>query len=247
MALRNQVAVITGATRGIGRAVGERFAAAGATVVGVYARSGEIAARLQAEMAAQSLPGGFYQGSVDDPDFVGELMRRVMAEYGRIDVLVNNAGATRDNLAMRMSVEEWDAVLRTNLQGTLLCAAEAIPYMKRQGGGSVINVVSVSGLYGREAQANYSAAKGAVIGLTKLLARRYAEEGIRVNAVAPGMIATEMTEPVPPGKMENFLHHTHLKRQGTAQEVAEGILGLASGASGYLSGQVLKLDGGFLR
>ncbi|MCC3372469.1 SDR family NAD(P)-dependent oxidoreductase [Cohnella sp. REN36] len=245
--LRNRVAIVTGATRGIGRAVGERFASAGATVVGVYARSGEIAARLQAEMAERSQPGGYYQGAVDDPLFVGDLMKRVMAAYGRIDILVNNAGVTRDQLALRMSVEEWDDVLRTNLQGTLLCAAEAIPYMKLQGGGSVINVVSVSGLYGREAQANYSAAKGAVVGLTKLLARLHAEEGIRVNAVAPGMIATEMTERIPAGKMDNFLHHTHLKRQGTAQEIAEGILGLASGASGYLSGQVLKLDGGFLR
>jgi 3-oxoacyl-[acyl-carrier protein] reductase len=247
MTLQNQVAIITGATRGIGRAVWERFASAGATVVGIYAKSGEIAAQLQAEMAAQSISGGFYQGSVDDPAFVSELMQRVQQDFGRIDVLVNNAGITRDNLAMRMTVEEWDAVLNTNLLGTLLCATEAIPYMRQQGGGSVINVVSVSGIYGREAQANYSTAKGAIVGLTKLLARRHAEEGIRINAVAPGMIATDMTELIPPGKMENFLNHTNLKRQGTSKEVAEAILPLACGASGYLSGQVLKVDGGFLR
>ncbi|QHW35139.1 3-oxoacyl-ACP reductase FabG [Paenibacillus rhizovicinus] len=247
MTLQNRVAVITGATRGIGRAVWERFAEAGATVIGVYARSGEIAAKLEAEMASRSIAGRFYRGSVDDPVFVRTLMRQVKAQFGRIDILVNNAGITRDNLAMRMTVEEWDAVLHTNLQGTLLCAAEAIPYMRQQGGGAVINVVSVSGLHGREAQVNYSTAKGAVVGLTKLLARRHAREGIRVNAVAPGMIATEMTEQIPPAKLDNFLHHTNLGRQGTADEIAAAILPLASGASGYLSGQVLRVDGGFLR
>jgi len=247
MMLHNQVAIITGATRGIGRAVWDHFAAAGATVVGVYARSGDIAAQLQAEMTAKSIPGCFYQGSVDDPAFVRDLMKRVKEQFGRIDILVNNAGITRDNFAMRMTVEEWDAALHTNLQGTLLCASEAIPYIRQQGGGSVINVVSVSGVYGREAQINYSTAKGAVIGLTKLLARRHAGEGIRINAIAPGMIATEMTEQLPTGKLENFLRHTNVKRQGTVNEVAAAILPLASGATGYLSGQVLKVDGGFLR
>jgi 3-oxoacyl-[acyl-carrier protein] reductase len=245
--LQDRVAIVTGATRGIGRAVWEQFSAAGATVIGVYARSGDIAARLQAEMESRSVPGAFYQGSVDDRAFVRKLMRRVKRQFGRLDILVNNAGITRDNLAMRMTVEEWEAVLRTNWLGTLLCATEAIPYMREQGGGSVINVVSVSGIHGREAQANYSAAKGAVIGLTKLLARRHAQEGIRVNAIAPGMIATEMTEPLSAGAMATFLGNTNLKRQGTADEVAAALLPLASGAADYVSGQVLKVDGGFLR
>lgn len=245
--LQDRVAIVTGATRGIGRAVWEQFSAAGATVIGVYARSEEIAARLEAERESRSIPGAFYQGSVDDPAFVKELMQRVKRQFGRLDILVNNAGITRDNLAMRMTVEEWDTVLQTNWLGTLICATEAIPYMREQAGGSVINVVSVSGLHGREAQANYSTAKGAVIGLTKLLARRHAQEGIRVNAVAPGMIATEMTESLPAGTMDAFLGHTHLKRQGTAGEAAAALLPLASGAAAYVSGQVLKVDGGFLR
>ncbi|QHT61953.1 SDR family oxidoreductase [Paenibacillus lycopersici] len=247
MPQHNRVAIVTGATRGIGRAVFERYAEAGAAVVGVYSKRADLAERMEADMASKSMKGRLYRGAVDDADFVRSLMRDVREQYGRIDILVNNAGIARDNLAMMMTAEEWDAVMQTNLMGTLLCAAEAIPYMRRQGGGAIVNVVSVSGIHGREAQANYSAAKGAVIGLTKLLARRHAQEGIRIHAIAPGMVDTEMTERVPAGKMDNFLHHTHLKRQAKACEIAETIVALASGGHGYLSGQVLKVDGGFLR
>jgi 3-oxoacyl-[acyl-carrier protein] reductase len=245
--LENQVVIVTGATRGIGKAVLERFAAEGATVIGVYAKSEDIATTVQAEMDRLGYSVRLHKGLVDDIHFVRSLMLQVKNEFGRIDCLVNNAGIVQDQLSMRMTLDQWDAVIHTNYMGTLMCCAEAIPIMEENHRGTVINVVSITGIYGREAQINYGTSKGAIIGLTKLLARRYAKAGILVNAIAPGMIETEMTEQVPSDKMDNFLSHTHLERLGTKSEIANVTLMLASGLSNYVSGQVLRVDGGFLR
>lgn len=247
MKLRNQVAIVTGATRGIGRAAFERFAAEGAAVIGLYAANVDLAQQLLGKWNGNGVPLRMVQGSVDDPGFIRELIPEVVREFGRIDILVNNAGIVRDSLAVMMPISDWDDVFRTNFNGTLLCASETIPVMLQQQSGRIVNVVSVSGIYGREAQTNYAASKGAVIGLTKMLARRYGREGIRINAIAPGMIETEMTALVPSGKMENFINHTNMGRMGTVEEIADAILFLASGQSEYISGQVLKADGGFLR
>ncbi|MBP1989983.1 3-oxoacyl-ACP reductase FabG [Paenibacillus eucommiae] len=247
MLLRDQVAVVTGATRGIGRAAMERLAAEGASVVGVYNSSDKLAEELQSELALRGSDVRMFKGSVTDRSFIASMMKQVYDELGRMDILVNNAGISDDQLALMMSEEQWDTVFRTNFTGTCICCQEAIPYMAAGGGGKVVNVVSVSGVYGREAQVNYAASKGAIIGLTKMLARRYAADGIRLNALAPGMITTQMTDKVPLEKQHNFLRHTNMNRMGTAEEIAGSIVYLASPLSDYVSDHVLKADGGFLR
>jgi 3-oxoacyl-[acyl-carrier protein] reductase len=189
----------------------------------------------------------FFQGSITDRDFVRQMMEQVAADYGRIDVLINNAGIVSDNFTSQMSLAEWDRVFRTNFEGTYICCQEAIPYMERQGGGKIVNVISVTGVLGREAQTNYGASKGSIIGLTRMLARRYASQGIYVNAIAPGMIQTEMIGHVPQDKLNNFLAHTDLKRLGSAREIADSVLFLSGEMSDYIAGSVLKVDGGFMR
>lgn len=245
--LDGRVAVITGATRGIGREIVNRFAAAGAAVVGIYQSSTGSAEELAAHWQERGRTVRFFQGSVADSSFVAEVFRQVWSEFGRLDVLVNNAGITRDNLLMQMTDEQWQGPIHVNWEGTFNCCAEAIPYMRRQSAGAIINMVSVTAVLGREAQCNYGASKGAIIGLTRTLSRLYGAEGIRVNALAPGMIETEMIDHVPAKKLENFTHHTHPKRLGRASEVADAALFLATNLSSYFTGTVLKLDGGFVR
>jgi|HigsolmetaGSP11D_1036233.scaffolds.fasta_scaffold06721_3 3-oxoacyl-[acyl-carrier protein] reductase len=246
-AFAGQVAVVTGITRGIGRATAMKLIAQGAAVAGIYVSNDEAAMSLRE--AAESIGGRvrLYKGSVDDPAFVRSMMEDVYTTFGRIDVLVNNAGRTQDQMALLMTEEQWDAVIAANVKGVIHASQAAIPYMARQRSGSIVNVTSVSGLYGREAQTNYAASKGALIGLTKLFARLHAADGIRVCAVAPGMIDTDMLTGLSESKLEDFLQHTLVKRLGTAEEVADAILYLADGRSAYATGQVLKLDGGFLR
>ncbi|MDF2667868.1 MAG: 3-oxoacyl-(Acyl-carrier protein) reductase [Paenibacillus sp.] len=247
MLLRDQVAVITGATRGIGRAVMERFVSEGAIVAGVYSSSDELAQELQVKLTAEGGQVRMFKGSVADRHFISSIFKQLNQEFGNIDIVVNNAGISQDQLALMMTEEEWSTVFRTNFTGTCVCCQEAIPYMTAGGGGKIVNVVSVSGVYGREAQVNYATSKGAIIGLTRLLARRHAADGIRLNAIAPGLIATQMTDTVPQEKQDNFLLHTNQKRLGTVQEIAGSILYLASSQSDYVSDHVLKADGGFLR
>lgn len=247
MLMKRRVAVITGATRGIGKAILHRFAEEGAAIVGVYASSDRLADDIRNEWQAKGVDITFYKGSITDRDFVRGLMEQVVSQHGAIDVLVNNAGVVADNFASQMPLDDWNRVFRTNYEGTYRCSLEALPYMERQGSGKIVNVISVTGVIGREAQTNYGASKGAIIGLTRLMARQYASKGIYVNAVAPGMINTEMIGHVPQEKLDNFLAHTDMKRLGEPKEIADAVLFLSGTMSDYVAGTVLKVDGGFIR
>ncbi|MCZ8513159.1 SDR family NAD(P)-dependent oxidoreductase [Paenibacillus filicis] len=247
MRMKDRVAIITGATRGIGKSVLYRFAEEGAIVIGVYASSEHLARQIEDELRPQGVRTAFFKGSITDRDFVRRLMEQVYSDYGKIDVLINNAGIVADNFTSQMSLDEWDRVYRTNFEGTYSCCIEAIPYMERQGSGKIVNVISVTGVLGREAQTNYGTSKGSIIGLTRMLARRYASKGIYVNAIAPGMINTEMIGHVPKDKLDNFLVHTDLKRLGESREIADSVLFLSGEMSDYIAGGVLKVDGGFMR
>lgn len=246
MLLKNKTAVVTGATRGIGRAVLERFVEEGAQVLGIYRSSDRLAAELQQSMAAAAGNVTMLKGSIEDPAFVQHAMEKAYEAFGSIDVLVNNAGSADDALTMMMTEEQWQSVFSTNFQGTCHCCNACLPYMIKQGAGRMVNIVSVSGIYGRAGQLNYAASKGAIGGFSKLLARKYAAQGIHINMIAPGMVETDMTSAVSADKMENFLSHTHMKRQGTAREIADHVLFLSSAMSGYMSGTVLNVDGGFM-
>lgn len=245
--LHGQVAIVTGATRGIGRAVLDRFAEEGATVIGLYQSQEALAKDASAYWAERGRRVRFYRGGISDEAFVSQTFRHVWEEYGRLDIVVNNAGVTRDTLLFEMTDEAWKLPVAVNWGGTLLCCHAALPYMERQKSGCIINMVSVTAVFGREAQCNYGASKGAIVGLTRLLGRRYAPKGIRINALAPGMIKTEMLDSVPQEKLDNFVHHTQCKRLGQAREVADAALFLASHLSTYVSGTVLKVDGGVIR
>lgn len=246
-AFHDKVIVITGVTRGIGRAAALRFIAEGAAVAGIYVSSDDAALELQQHIQANGGRMSLYKGSVTNREFIANTFSDIFGSYGRVDVLVNNAGRASDGMALLMPEEQWNDVVGTNFIGTCNCSQEVMPYLIKQGGGSIVNVVSVSGVYGREAQTNYAASKGAVMGLTKLLARRYASEGIRVSALAPGMIDTEMALHVPEDKLAEFLRHTASGRLGSAEEIADAIVYLASPLAAYTAGHVLKIDGGFLR
>jgi 3-oxoacyl-[acyl-carrier protein] reductase len=247
MLLQDRVAVVTGATRGIGKSILYRLAEEGAKVIGVYANSDQAAREIEEDIWGKGGQVQFYKGSVTDRAFVGEMFQEIKEKQGSLDVLVNNAGIVRDQLLFQMPDEDWEAVYRTNFLGTYICSTEVLPYMKEQQAGKVVNVVSVTGVIGREAQTNYGASKGSIMGLTRLLARKYATRGIAFNAVAPGMINTEMIGHVPKEKLDNFLRYTNVNRLGEPEEVAQAVLYLASDLSGYVTDTVLRVDGGFLR
>ncbi|MDT9721990.1 SDR family oxidoreductase [Paenibacillus sp. ClWae2A] len=247
MTFRDHVVVVTGVTRGIGRAIALRFIAEGAIVAGIYVRDDAAADELTAEVKAAGGRMLLFKGSVADQGFVADVMRKVFDTFGRIDALINNAGRVSDQMVLRMEERQWNEVLDTNYVGACYCSQEVVSYMLLQDRGSIINLVSVSGIYGREGQCNYAASKGALMGLTKLYARQYAAQNIQVSAIAPGMIDTEMTGEVPQEKLNDFLRNTLTGRQGSAEEVAEAVIYLAGPAACYHTGQTLKLDGGFLR
>lgn len=244
--LAGKVAIVTGASRGIGRATALALAAEGASVVVNYARSSSAADAVVAEIEA--LPGNAkaiaLQADVSQADQVDALFNQVMEKWGQIDVLVNNAGITRDTLLLRMKQEDWQAVIDLNLTGVFLCTKVASKIMLKQRSGRIINITSVVGLMGNAGQANYSAAKAGVIGFTRAVAKEVASRGITVNAVAPGFIATDMTEDI---KAEDILKFIPLGRYGQAEEVAGLIRFLAADpAAAYITGQVFNVDGGMV-
>ncbi len=243
----DRVVLVTGASRGIGRAVATRFAEAGARVVGVYRSRMEDANSLM--RAVPSAPGSIamWQGDVADGAFAKALVTEIVQQYGRLDVLVNNAGMSRDGPVGMMPDEDWQTVFATNFRGAYHFSSAVVPHMLHQSDGAIVNVVSVSGVYGRAGQANYAASKGAIIGLTQLMAAKYAQAGIRINAVAPGLIATDMLDALEQKQRNRFLAYTHLQREGTVKEVASTIEWLCQSVNSYLSGQVVPCDGGFMR
>ena len=242
--LSGKTAVVTGASRGIGKAIACKLAAEGASVVLNYKGSRERAEEVKARIEAEG--GTAYLLPCDVADFAAceAFMKEAIGLLGRLDILVNNAGITRDGLLMRMSEEDYDAVLNTNLKGTFHCIRFAARQMIKQRSGRILNISSVSGVLGNAGQANYAASKAGVIGLTKSAAREFAGRGITVNAIAPGFIHTEMTEALPEKVRENAVAQIPLGRFGEAEEVAEAAAFLVSDRAGYMTGQVLHIDGG---
>ncbi|GAB4334622.1 MAG: 3-oxoacyl-[acyl-carrier-protein] reductase [Leptolyngbyaceae cyanobacterium] len=242
--LKDKVAIVTGASRGIGRATALALASEGANVVVNYASSQEAANQVVAEITAMGSQAIALPADVSQADQVDSLVNAVMEKWGRINVLVNNAGITRDTLLLRMKLEEWQAVIDLNLTGVFLCTRAVSKIMLKQRSGRIINITSVAGQMGNPGQANYSAAKAGVIGFTKTVAKELASRGITVNAVAPGFIATDMTSDL---NAEEILKFIPLNRYGQPEEVAGMIRFLAADpAAAYITGQVMNVDGGMV-
>lgn len=243
--LTEQVAIVTGGSRGIGRATALMLADAGANIVVNYARASAAAEEVVAAIADRGGSAIAMQADVSNADQVEALVQAAKDKWGRIDVLVNNAGITRDTLLLRMKPEDWQAVIDLNLSGVFLCTRAVSKLMLKQRSGRIINIASVAGLMGNPGQANYSAAKAGVIGFTKTVAKELATRGVTVNAVAPGFIKTDMTEDLP--NTEEILKYIPLGRYGEAEEVAGLIRFLAADpAAAYITGQVLTIDGGMV-
>jgi len=244
MRLSGKVALVTGSARGIGRAIAEAFCAEGAIVVVNDVGDDAGARETLTALEAAGGKGSVEMFDVSDPAQVEGGVRNILAAQGRIDVLVNNAGITRDNLLMRMSEEEFDAVLRVNLKGTYLLTKAVTRIMMKQRSGRVINLSSVVGMMGNAGQSNYAAAKAGIVGFTKATARELAARNITVNAIAPGFIRTAMTAGLPEGVQKAFLAQIPLGRFAEPQEVAALALFLASDAASYITGQVIGINGG---
>lgn len=242
--LENRVAVITGASRGIGREIAKTLAAKGATVIVNYCGSQVKAEEVVREIENADGRAEAVQCDVSDFAKAGELMDYVIKNYGRVDILVNNAGITRDGLLMKMTEEDFDAVIDTNLKGAFNCMRHAARQMIRQKRGRIINISSVSGVMGNAGQVNYSASKAGVIGMTKAAAREMASRGITVNAVAPGFIHTEMTEVLSDAVKDHIMEQIPLKCFGETRDVANVVAFLASEEARYITGQVISVDGG---
>jgi 3-oxoacyl-[acyl-carrier protein] reductase len=246
--LDDQVAFITGAGRagkGIGRAIALALAQEGAKIA-IADFVAEAAEAVAKEVQAAGREAIALVGSVADPADVERMVQAAVDKFGRIDILVNNAGVTRDNLLVRMSEEEWDLVLDTNLKGTFNCTKAAAKHMMRARSGRIVNVASVMGIVGNAGQANYSASKGGVIALTKTTAKELGSRGVNVNAVAPGFIQTMMTDEMPEEAKASISERIPLRRLGVPEDVAEAVLFLCTSASSYITGQVIAVDGGMV-
>jgi len=242
--LAGQIALVTGASRGIGRAIAEALAASGAKLVVNYASSGEAAAEVVRRIEAAGGQAWAHQANVSIEAEVEGMVKAVLEKEGQLDVLVNNAGITRDGLLMRMKTADWQSVIDLNLTGVFLCTRAVSRSMLKARSGRIINITSVVGLMGNPGQANYSAAKAGVIGLTRSTAAEFASRGITVNAVAPGFIATDMTRDL---NAEPILAAIPLGRLGQPEEVAGAVRFLAAdAAAAYITGQVLAVDGGMV-
>jgi 3-oxoacyl-[acyl-carrier protein] reductase len=241
-----KTALVTGASRGIGRAIALELAKRGYDVAINYGHSQDEAESVKKEIEAAGGHALLLQGDVSSPEDVSRIFAEIKSQWGRLDVLVNNAGINRDTLLLRMSEEQWDAVINTDLRSDFLTIKAAARMMMRQRSGSIINISSVVGITGNAGQANYAAAKAGVIGLTKAAAKELAGRGIRVNAIAPGFIQTAMTDAIPEKLREGMIASIPLGRMGSGEDVARAAAFLASDDSSYITGQVLKVDGGMV-
>jgi 3-oxoacyl-[acyl-carrier protein] reductase len=243
MDFKGQVALVTGGARGIGRAIAEGLARkrADLAIADVSLDSAESAAR---ELSALGIRAEALKLDVSKSEEVVSAFSKIVSDFGRLDIVINNAGITRDGLILRMKEEDWDAVINVNLKGVFLCSKEAVKVMVKQKYGRIVNIASVVAFMGNPGQANYSASKAGIVGLTKTTAREYASRGITVNAVAPGFIATTMTDALAESVRQEMLKSIPTGAFGTAEDVANAVLFLASPASGYITGQVVHVNGG---
>ncbi|KQL54664.1 3-oxoacyl-ACP reductase [Heyndrickxia shackletonii] len=246
MKLEGKVALVTGASRGIGREIAIEFAREGADVVVNYAGSEAKAKEVAEEIQAMGRNAIIYQCNVANSDEVQNMVKDTTQHFGKLDILVNNAGITRDNLLMRMKDDEWDDVINTNLKSVFLTTKAVTRQMMKQRSGKIINVASIVAISGNPGQANYVAAKAGVIGLTKTTAKELASRGITANAIAPGFITTDMTDKLPEDLKAEMLKQIPLARLGQPKEVAKVAVFLASDDSNYLTGQTLHVDGGMV-
>ncbi|MFC7685452.1 3-oxoacyl-[acyl-carrier-protein] reductase [Ureibacillus sp. GCM10028918] len=242
--LDGKTAVVTGASRGIGRAIALQLATEGANVVVNFSGSEQKASEVVKEIQDLGSQAIAVQANISDSESVQQLMNAAIEQFGAIDILVNNAGITRDNLLMRMKEDEWDDVINTNLKGVFLCTKAVTRQMMKQRAGRIINISSIVGVMGNAGQANYVAAKAGVIGLTKTTARELASRNILVNAIAPGFISTEMTDTLPEDVKSAMLSQIPLAKLGNPEDVSKAVVFLASDDASYMTGQTLHIDGG---
>ena len=241
----NMTVVITGAARGIGFAIAEAFAGQGAHPVIIDINKQVVDEAMQ-KLQDKGYSVSGYVGDVTNSSQMDEVFSAIIEERGKIDCLINNAGITRDNLLLRMREEEWRMVLEINLTGTFICTQKVFKYMMRARSGSIINIASVIGIMGNAGQANYAASKGGIIAFTKSCAKEFASRNIRVNAVAPGFIETEMTAKLPESVVEGYAKAIALQKMGKPEDVAKLCLFLASEESAYITGQTIAIDGGLV-
>lgn len=239
-----KVAIITGANTGIGKVISETLAGQGFLVVVNYLFNEDKAIELKNDIESKGGKCELLYGDVSNFEAADQMMNSVFDKFGRVDVLVNNAGITRDQLILRMTEQEFDDVLRVNLKGTFNCAKGISKKMLKQRFGKIVNMASVVGVTGNAGQCNYAASKAGVIGLTKSLAKEFASRNIQVNAIAPGFIQTDMTDKIPDKIREEMIAAIPLKRMGTPQDIANLVSFLASDQSDYITGQVIQVDGG---
>jgi len=244
--LTDRVAVVTGASRGIGRAIALELAKRGAAVVVNYNASADAAHAVVADIQAQGGKAAAVKADVSKMAEADALIKTAIEQFGKIDILVNNAGTTRDNVIMMMTEDEWDTVLTTNLRSTWNCSKSAVKAMMRKRYGRIVNITSVSGIAGQAGQTNYSASKAGIIGFTKALAREIAPRSVTVNAVAPGFVATDLTANLPENLREQLDKAIPLGRWGTVEDVAYAVAFLASDEASYITGHVLSVDGGMV-
>jgi 3-oxoacyl-[acyl-carrier protein] reductase len=244
--LEGKIAIITGASRGIGKGIAEKFISQGATVVFTYASSDDKARALEAELAGMGGTAKGYKSDAADFNAAQALIDQVVADFGTVDILVNNAGITKDTLLMRMSEEQWDEVMRVNLKSVFNLTKAVIKPMLKAKSGSIINMSSVVGVKGNAGQANYAASKAGIIGFTKSVAAELGSRNIRCNAIAPGFIETEMTGALDEKTVQEWRNAIPLKRGGSTVDVANATLFLASDMSAYITGQTLHVCGGML-
>lgn len=241
-----KIALVTGASRGLGRAIAIKLAACGIKVAVNYLTNDEEANKVAQKINSSGGEAMLYKADVSDADAVRQMTRQIVKQWGKIDILINNAGIVRDTLLLHMPDEAWDKVLDTNLRGAYLCTKYALRSMMGLGWGRIINIASLAGLVGNAGQSNYSAAKGGLIAFTRAVAREVGPLNITVNAIAPGFIVTEMTDKLPSEARNAILARIPLRRLGTVNDVAELAAFLASEAASYITAQVISIDGGVI-